>query len=111
MATSPATAPAAAPMTLGAPLWVQGTGLPGSAGIPAAEGVGGRAARGKRAAGVEADPAEPQERRAEHGHGRVVRLERLGAEALAPPQDQRRDEGRHAAGGVDDRAARDDGAP
>src|SRR5439155_26392799 len=60
-----------------------------------------------RAAGVEAEPAEPEGRRAEHGHRRVVRFDRLEAVAATAAEDERRDERGDATRDVHDRAARE----
>ena len=55
-------------------------------------------------AGVEAEPAEPQEARAEDGHRDVVRLHPVTVDdALADEQGD--DQGGNAGRGVDDRAA------
>ncbi len=68
------------------------------------EGVGGEAVGAQGGAGVEAEPAEPQEARAEDGHRDVVGLDTLAVEHAAPDQDGD-EQGRHARGGVDDGAA------
>src|SRR5690606_40072131 len=56
---------------------------------------------------VEAEPAEPQQRRPEHDEREVVRTDRLGAEALALADDEREHERGDARVDVDDRAARE----
>ena len=66
MATSPATAPAAAPTTLGLPEIHQLMKHPRQrrrrgCGVRHGEGVRPRSAGGARAAGVEAEPAEPED--------------------------------------------------
>src|SRR5207253_10879658 len=71
------------------------------------ERVRGQPAGGDRAAGVEAEPAEPEERRAQDGHRRIVRVHRLAAEADAPAKDERGDERRDATRDVHDGAARE----
>ena len=64
-----------------------GQGRGGGGGVRDDEGAGREAAGGDRRAGVEAEPAEPQEARAEDGHRDVVRLDLLGAgDALADQQ-------------------------
>ena len=52
------------------------------------EGRAGQAVRGQGAAGVEAEPAEPEEAGPEDGHGQVVRNEGLPAVALPAANDQ-----------------------
>ncbi len=47
------------------------------------EGQGGAAVGFQARAGVEAEPAEPQQRGADHGEGQAVRTDRLAAEADA----------------------------
>ena len=69
------------------------------------EGDRGQPVRGERAAGVEAEPAEPEQAGAEHGHRQVVRLHRLLAEADALAEHERGDQRRDAGGDVHDRAA------
>ena len=90
MATRPATAPDAAPSSDGLPLVDPFHQRPrhhrrgrGQEGVD--EGDRGDAAGFQRRAGVEAEPADPQDRRADHGQGQVVRLDRLApvADALA----------------------------
>ena len=88
MATRPATAPAAAPTTLGLPLIIQlmhdpGQGGGGGGGRRDDEGVDGDGVGRAGATGVEAEPAEPEDARAEHDERDVVRLHRLFAVALA----------------------------
>ena len=82
MATRPATAPAAAPTTLGLPPNCQESERPDEAGGRGGdggvgEGVDGLAGGAAGAAGVEAEPAEPEDGGAEHHHRDVVRLHRL----------------------------------
>ena len=60
------------------------------------KGAGRQGARGDRAARVEAKPAEPEQRGAQHDHGRVVRLELLLAETEPPAEDQGAHQGRDA---------------
>ena len=108
MATRPATAPAAAPTTLTLrPLRVGGAD-PGQG--ARGRGHGGdherlrrQAVGAERGAGVEAEPAEPQEAGAQDGHGHVVRLDVMASDALA--HDQRHHERRDARGDVDHGAA------
>src|SRR4026207_326126 len=47
--------------------------------------------RALRARGVDPDPADAEERCREDGHGRVVRLDRLHTETLAPAEHERCD--------------------
>ena len=100
MATSPATAPEAAPREVGCPLDQQ----------PAQHGRG-RSTHGVdqdqpcllgggRSTDVEAEPAKPQQGRAEHDQGEVVRaLARVLPESLSRADQQDQDQRRHA--GVD----------
>ena len=57
-----------------------------------------------RRAGIEAEPAEPQQARAEDGHRHVVRLHRLAVDGAAADE-QGDDQGRDAGADVDDGAA------
>ena len=57
------------------------------------------------AAGVEAEPAHPEQRGADHGEGQVVRRHRLLAVAAALAEEERGDERRVAARHVDDETA------
>ena len=68
------------------------------------EGVGRRAVGTQRRAGVEAEPAEPQQAGAEHGHRHVVRLGRGLDQAGSAADEQRGHQRRHAAAEVDDGA-------
>ena len=68
------------------------------------EGAGGQAAGGQRGAGVEAEPAEPQQPGAEDGHRHVMRLGLLAVHG-ASPDHQRDDQRGDARADVDDRAA------
>ena len=81
IATSPATAPAAGPSTLGCPWRIQETVIQVEAahrggGVGHHERVCRQAVGRQGAAGVEAEPAEPEQPRAEHRVGQVVRLQR-----------------------------------
>ena len=58
----------------------------------------------QRRAGVEAEPAEPQQAGAQHGHRHVMRLHALAAHGAAADED-RHDQGRDARADVDDGAA------
>ena len=112
IATRPATAPAAAPSTLGWPLCAQAHGHPGqrahrSRRVGRHEGVARQAVRGQRAARVEAEPAEPEQARAQHRHRQVVRLHLLLAQADPVAEHRRRDQRRDAGGDVHDGAARE----
>ena len=60
-----------------------------------------------RAAGVEAEPAEPEQAGAEQRERDVVREDRLPREVLARADHDRRDKRGHAGVDVDDRAARE----
>src|ERR1700730_8635220 len=53
------------------------------------EGEGGGAVRFERRAGVEAEPAKPQERGTDHGHGQAVRCHRLLAKSNALAEHKR----------------------
>ena len=109
MATSPATAPAAAPTTLGLPRDPPAHADPGErggggGGVRDDEGVDGLRRGAARAAGVEAEPAEPEDGRAEHDHRHVVRLHRLLPKPLRLSEDERG--GERGGAGVDvDRGA------
>ena len=61
----------------------------------------------ERAAGVEAEPAEPEQPGAEQHERHVVRQERLAREVLARAEHEGGDERRHAGVHVDDGAARE----
>ena len=75
----------------------------GGRGIGDEERVGGDAVGAELGAGVEAEPAEPQEARAEDGHRDVVRLHPVAVDdALA--DEQRDDQGGDTGRGVDDGA-------
>ncbi len=89
IATRPATAPAAAPTTLGLPVASQLSSGPDEQ--PAAavarcvttKALEARPPAATSATGVEAEPAEPEDGGADDDHGDVVRLHRLTAEAVA----------------------------
>src|ERR1044071_3749981 len=84
MATRPATAPDEAPTSVGLPSRSPLTTVP-----PGRAGAGAAAAARLRA-GVEAEPAEPEQAGAERHERHVVRLHDLAgpADALAEHQDQ-----------------------
>ena len=110
MATRPATAPEAAPSTVGLPRAIHSVNIQPSAAAAAAVLVARNALAAsavglERAAGVEAEPAEPQQRRAHDGHGQVVRLHRLVPVAAALAEHDRADERGDARGDVHDGAA------
>ena len=65
---------------------------------------GARAGTERRAA-VEAEPADPQQAGADHGHRQIVRRKIFRAVAAPLAEHQRRDEPRHAGIDVDHRAA------
>ena len=68
------------------------------------ERVGGQAIRRNRRAGIEPEPAEPQETGTQHGHRHVVRLHPVAIDgSMADHQGD--DQGRDARADVDDRAA------
>jgi hypothetical protein len=69
------------------------------------EGAGGQAVGGQGGTGVEAEPAEPQDGRAEHGQGQVVRDEGLLAVAGALAQVDGAGQGRGGRTHVHHRAA------
>jgi hypothetical protein len=71
------------------------------------EGERRQLARGKRAAAVEAEPAEPQQACTEQHEGHAVRQDRLPAIVLARSERDRRNEGRHAGVDVHHRAPRE----
>ena len=96
MATRPATAPEAAPTLVGRPSRILSTtsqapnaAAGGDLGVH--ERDTGQVVRGQRGAGVEAEPAEPQQAGAEQHERHVVRAHRVLAEAdpLAEHQTQR----------------------
>ena len=104
MATRPATAPEAAPSVVAWPsrrrsVPIQATQRRGGGDLGVHEGQRGQAVRGERRAGVEAEPAEPQQAGAEHDEGQVVRAHRLAAEALALAEHEH--EGERGGAGVD----------
>ena len=112
MATRPATAPEAAPSTVGLPRVIHSVNIQPSAAaaapvLVATNALTAEAVGLERAAGVEAEPAEPQQARAHHGHGQVVRLHRLMPVALAPAEHDRAHQRRDARGDVHDGAARE----
>ena len=115
IATRPATAPEAAPTEVALPsLIFSTTSQPRMAAAGAASVLSKASAAMPSAAslgaGVEAEPAEPQEAGAEQDEGRVVRLVRALGEADALAEHERQGEGRGtgvdvhrgAAGEVDD---------
>ena len=110
MQTSPATTPEQAPSTLGLPRGHPFHAGPGQRAGGRGEVGGGKSARGhaigrQGAAGIEAEPADPQHRRAERGVRQVVRRHRLVAEAQSLAEQQRTDQRRNARADVHHRAA------
>ena len=110
MHTRPATAPEAAPSTLGLPRVIHSMPAQASAPAAAAKCVAAKAlaampSDAKLAAGVEAEPADPQHGRAEHGVGQVVRRHRLVPKPSRLPMQQGTDQRRHARADMHDRAA------
>ena len=110
IATRPATAPAAAPSTVGVPVCSQLTVIQVSAAMAAAMLVTTKAEAARPLApraltGIEAEPAEPEQAGAEDGHRQVVRLDRRLDQPGAAAEDQRGDQGRDAAREMDDGAA------
>ena len=69
------------------------------------EGVDGDVVRSQGAAGVEAEPAEPEQHSPQHHHSDVMRRHGLFAVAQAPAEDEGRCQRRHAGVDVDDGAA------
>ena len=57
------------------------------------------------AAGIEAEPADPQHAGTGHGHGQIMREHRAVRESAAPPKHERRYQGRHPGVDVDHNAA------
>ena len=79
IATSPATAPEIAPSTLGLPVFIHSDDHPAErrrrgAEVRGDEGAGGQAAGAERAAGVESEPADPQQAGADEAEHQAVRL-------------------------------------
>ena len=77
IATSPATAPETTPRTVGAPSFHHSMKAQASPAAAAAvfvvdERIGGDAVRGQGAPGIEAEPAEPEERAAQNRKRQVV---------------------------------------
>ena len=118
MQTSPATAPEQAPNTLGLPRDTHSIVGPTDRSGGGREMSGGKRARSdriglQRAAGIEAKPADPQQRGADDRVGQIVRRHRFAAVAK-PAADQqranqRRDSGtdmHHRAAGEIERSAR-----
>ena len=66
-------------------------------------GIAGDTVGGECGAGVEAEPAEPQQEGAEHDERNIVRAERLSAEALTLADDQYDDESGDCGVNVNDR--------
>ena len=81
------------------------TRLRGGGDLGHGHGHAGAAVGGQGRAGVEAEPADPQQRRADHSQYYVVRRQVLAAVAQAPAQHQRRHQGGDAGIDVDHRAA------
>ena len=112
IATRPATAPEMPPSTLGLPLRIHSASIQPSAAAAAPKCVATKAlvasadAR-QRAAGVESEPAHPQQAGADEAQHQVVRLHRLARIALPLAQIQRADQRRDARGDVHHRAARE----
>lgn len=69
------------------------------------EGVDGELIGGESAAGVETEPSEPEESRADEGDGEVVREERFVAVADPFADEDRADEGGDSGADVDDRSS------
>ena len=109
-ATRPATAPEQMPSSEGLPLTIHSASSQESA---AAGGRDHGVDEGQRRdavgfevrSGVEAEPADPQQRGADHGHGQRVRSHQLLAVADALADDQRADQTGDAGIDVHHRAA------
>ena len=69
------------------------------------KGGGRQAVGGQGTAGIEAEPAEPEHRGAQDGHGQVVGMKGFMAVAFAFPDDERRGQGGNPGIDVDDGAA------
>jgi hypothetical protein len=76
-----------------------GDGRSGRSGDGVEHGLCGKAGGLEVGAGVEAEPADPQQAGADEGEGEVVRRDRLLEELLARPEDDRGDETGHT--GID----------
>ena len=69
------------------------------------KGMSGQSVRRQRTAGIEAEPAEPEQASAENGHGQIVGSHRSLAEADASAERMGAGEGRRRRGHVDDRTS------
>ena len=93
IATRPATTPDAAPSEVACPSRIFSVASQPSAAAPVATmrghpDLGGLAVGRQRRAGVEAEPAEPQQAGADHDQRQVVRAHRVAAEAAALAEHQ-----------------------
>ena len=109
IATSPATAPDAAPSVVALPSFSCSTRSQPSIAAEAARNVFMSADRGnavgrQRRTGVEAGPSEPQDAGADHRHRQVVRWHRVLGIALALADEQHQRERRRTGVDVHDRA-------
>ena len=110
MATRPATAPEMMPSTLGLPRTIHSVNIHarrGGGGGDLGDGHGhaGAAVSGELGTGVEAEPADPQQRGADDREHQVVRRHVLGAEADALAEDEGADQAGDTGVDVHDRAA------
>ena len=110
IATSPATTPEAAPSEVACPSRSRSSAASRASRLQPAQQRGheddGRGVVGaERRAGVEAEPAEPQQAGAEHDQGQVVRPHRVAAEADPAAEHQRQRERRGAGADLDRRPA------
>ena len=104
MATRPATAPEQMPRIEGLPLKIHSTNIQPSAAAGGGDlrhrhGHAGISARRERGAGVEAEPAHPQQRRADHCQDQIMRWHRFFGVAYALAEHERGDQAADA--GVD----------
>ena len=110
MQTNPATTPEQVPSTLGLPRMIHSMAGPSQAAggrgkMRGREGAGGQAAGIQGAAGVEAEPADPQHGGPDGRVRQVVRRHRLAAVAQPLAQHQGADQRRDAGTDVHDRPA------